>query len=185
MARWLWTIAFLTCALDSVQAQSLAFPPFVRSRDQGNQLFVPQCRLAGATMNCQLLTLTVMPLPSGEPGTCYVQMLTQEVVFRRESPDTWVGSHTIVYCRIKNIYRLQWSPGPPRRVALRVTYELGEKSEACLKADREFRETEWKEGIADVEWAEGDPNKPLSIPIAGCKSFVTGPGQFPARAFQR
>lgn len=136
-------------------------------------------------MSCQLLTLTVTSWPSGAPDTCYVHMLAQEVAFRRESPNIWVGSQTIAYCRIKNIYRLQWAPGPPRRVALRLTYELGEKSDACLKSDREFRETQWKEGMADVEWAEGDADKPLPLPLAGCKSFVTGPGQFPAQAFQR
>ena len=185
MTRWILAIAFVACALDSVQAQTLSFPPFVRSHAQSNQIVVPQCRLTGAAMNCQLVTLTVTPSPNGTPGVCYIQMWAQGIEFRRESPNIWVGSHTVAYCRTKSIFRLEQSPGPPRRVALRLTYEIGERSDACLKADREFREKEWKDGMADVEWTEGDPDKLLSFPITHCKSFVTGPGRFPAAAFSR
>jgi hypothetical protein len=175
----------LASTIDSARAQAVAFPPFVRGTENGSQLIIPSCVVDGARMNCELMVFSVFPWSAGGSGNCQVHLLAQSLVFRREDANTWVGDYTVAYCRIKNTYRLVQSVGPPRRVALRLTYELGEKSEGCLKAEREFREKEWKEGMAALEWTEAGPDKLIPFVMPACKSFTTGPGQFPAAAFPR
>jgi hypothetical protein len=183
---WAFTLLMLAVPSAAARAETVLFPPFVRGAAHGSQMIVPQCVPAGDRMSCQLMVLSVFASATDEPGDCQLYLGAQSIEFRREDANTWVGDYTIAYCSIKNTIRLVQSSGPPRRVMLRVSYELGEKSEACLKADREFREkAEWKEALKDLEWIETGSDKFIPFRTPACKSFAVGPGEFPAAAFPR
>lgn len=185
MPRWSWLFALVTLlgGTGAARAETVRFPAFVSGSGETSTVAVPQCEVAGRRMNCRF-AVTQIVLHGGAPGQCFVNIASYDVVFRREDASAWIGDVTVAYCRSRTTYRLSQSAATPRRIVLRLSYDIGDRSEACVKS---FEEA-WrghKERALEFVWSEGDPGTPRAIPMPACKSFVTGAGRFPAGAFPR
>ena len=186
MFRSIWAIALLVLAgaEGRARAEPVVFPPFMHSTADTGTMFAPKCAVTGRRMSCELLYVSVFPW-GGETGRCYLQLSAQSHAFTRSGANSWAAEITSPFCRTKTLFRLAQSTETPKRVTLSVTVEVGEKTEECQKSAVEMRKG-WPGLALVLEWTEGDPDRLLPFPMpAACKSWVTGPGQFPGGAFPR
>jgi hypothetical protein len=180
---WFHTLA-LTLVTSGAHAETVTFPPFVTGEGDVH-VAIPSCVLAGRKMDCTFMILNVRPFSFAGEGNCHVTLLAQRYEFRRVDQKTWVGEYEVAFCRLTTHFRLVQIDGPPKRIALRRTYEYRDRSARCVESERELRESEAKTPTLDLEWTDQGPDKLIPLKIANCKSYTTDPGQFPVRAFSR
>ena len=181
-------ITFLAVSLlgAAAHAETVTFPPFVLSHQDTGSVVVPKCTVTGRRMNCEFLVVSAFPfvVDAGKDGQCMLSVVAQSVEFRRRDADTWVGDVTAAYCRTKTIYQFSRSSEKPRRIKVRQTFELGDKSESCQKSFTEAM-GKLKDGAVEWLWVEKDASPPIAVPMPSCKSYFVPSGQFPEKAFSR